>query len=805
MVNLANMLAASDPTYPGLHASSGGRLVALDGRQLPLKSARISAEATGGIARVVLEQTFVNPHAQRLAVRYLLPLPSEGAVSGFSFRLHDRVITGEIDRRARARERFERALVSGKTAALLEEDRDSLFTQELGNIPPNSELVAELVIDQPLVWLYEGAWEWRFPTVVGARYMGEEGRVRDAKKISVDVANGPLPTRAQLMLSIGDQLLAGRRPESPSHAMRVASAETRTQVVLDSATGVALDRDIVVRWPVAKPEVGVTVDCARPAAAEHNGKTYALLTLVPPDPTAKVAALPRDLIFLIDTSGSMGGTPLEQAKKVISLMIESLEDADRLELIEFGSAPRRWQKAPVVMTREGKKEALKWVRNLQASGSTEMRAAVLEALRPLRPDAQRQIVLITDGFVGFEREITREVLERLPRSSRLHTLGVGSSVNRTLTRPVARAGAGIEVVLGLDEDAERGAVRMIARTARPIVTELNIEGDGLLDVVPRRLPDLFAGAPVKIAVALDGDARTLRVRGKTAEGVWENRAQIAELPLGGGQQAIAARFAREAVEDREAHLAGGGDQSEIEADIERIGLEFQIATRLTSWIAISEDVKVDPKQQLMREVMPHELPYGTSMEGLGLRGAQPSNMMLGGPIVGAFAKASKSIAFEDDVDDLLDGGPSELSDIPVAVRRNREEVPMSVAPAEDEDVEVDAFMESTPVDRSVMERAAKMAPPEPRSPAKVPMSVMPAKRSVSGLAGAAPKSAGAPSHAGSSQPGPSQPEPQPQLMLHKEPSPLAKRKAAWKKYALWVAILAAIAVISAILRGWWLG
>jgi Ca-activated chloride channel homolog len=762
MVNLATMLAP-DPTIPARHPSNGGRLTTVDGRTLPLKHARVTAEATGGIARVVLQQTFINPHRDRLAVRYLLPLPSDGAVSGFSFRIGNRLITGEVDRRARARERFEQALVSGKTAALLEEDRDSLFTQEIGNIPPQSEIVAEIIIDQPLIWLYEGAWEWRFPTVVGPRYMGQEGRVADAKKLTVDVANAPISARIELALTIGDTLTPGRRPESPSHLLDIAASSRRTRVVLQAQEGARLDRDIVVRWPVVKPDVGVSIAAGRPAAVEHGGKKYALVTLVPPAPETNAPALARDLIFLIDTSGSMGGRPLEQAKRVVSLMIESLEDDDRLELIEFGSRPRRWQKEPVVMTREGKKQALKWVKELESSGGTEMRAAVLEALRPLRSDAQRQIVLVTDGYVGFEREIVREVHDRLPRGSRLHALGVGSAVNRSLTRAAARAGAGLEVVLGLDEDPERGAVRMIARTARPMVTELQLDCDGLIDVVPRRLPDLFAGAPVKIAVALMEGATELRVRGKTAEGVWEDGANVALLPLGGGQQAVAALFAREAVEDCEAHLAGGGDPAEIDRVIEQLGLEFQIATRLTSWVAITEERSVDPGAQLLRETMPHELPYGTSMEGLGLRAASApeagaaSRMRAGSGMADMMPRLAKKMAAApvsassdddaltlfggEDADqmaprDELDLGLDEMLSIPMERAPSPASLPPPAAkrrpsPAKKAEPELRSLSmprriteskpAATPEPERAMPRAGSASAPAPKTPEKIEM------------------------------------------------------------------------------------
>src|SRR5689334_2244012 len=145
-------------TNPAINTSNGARLVSTDGKTLPLKGAALAADACAGLARVVLTQTFANPYDEPLVVTYALPLPHDGAVSAFAFTIGGRKVTGEIDRRAAARERFERALSEGRSAALLEQDRASLFTQEIGNIPPKTEVVAEITIDQRLHWNDEGAW-----------------------------------------------------------------------------------------------------------------------------------------------------------------------------------------------------------------------------------------------------------------------------------------------------------------------------------------------------------------------------------------------------------------------------------------------------------------------------------------------------------------------------------------------------------------------------------------------------------------------------------------------------------------------
>lgn len=635
-------------------SSSGGSLVSLDGRVLPLRHTALQARAKGGVARTVVRQTFMNPTADALEVTYQLPLPVDGAVSGFRFELDGVEVVGEVDRKHRARERYEQALVEGRTAALLDQERPNLFTQRVGNIPPRSTVVCEVTVDQRLTWLDEGAWEWRFPTVVGARYLGAPGRVADADKVRVEASDKPLPHHLALELTVADAIPSGYGPESPTHPTESVRGDGAAVVTFREGEGARLDRDVVVRWPVAESLPGLALDVARaPDGASDAGSAYGLLTITPPAPAAKMKALPRDLIFLIDTSGSMGGKPLEQAARVASAMIDTLTERDRVELIEFSSEPRRWKVSPVYATEAYKREAVAWVKGLTAGGSTEMRAALMAALEPLRAGAQRQVVLITDGYIGFEREIVETVYQRLPGGCRLHTLGVGSSVNRALTGPAAQAGRGVEQVVGLDEDAERAARRLVERTHAPLLTELTVEGAGAVTVAPARLPDLFAASPVLISLKLGAPGTTVRVRAKSDRGSWEQTIRVPEVTAA-GSGAVRARFARDRVEDHELHLAAGGGASEIDRAIEAIGVDYQIATRLTSWVAVSRERTVDPAAKRRAETQPQEVPYGVSAEGMGLRAASGAV-----PVVAAVG---------DELDDLVmpmqaeEGGTMAFSD-----------------------------------------------------------------------------------------------------------------------------------------------
>jgi Ca-activated chloride channel family protein len=680
------------------NTSTGGRLVSVDGRALPLTQANLQADAIAGVVRVTLEQTFRNPHAEPLTVTYSLPLPADGAVSGFSFKVGGELVVGEVDTRQQARTRFDEAVLSGRTAALLDQERSSLFTQQVGNVPPRTEVVCRVQIDQKLAWLPDGCWEWRFPTVVAPRYLGAEGRVADGARVSIEVADRELPVKLGLTLSVRDRLVDASRPESVTHSLHTEHLVGRTEVRFADERGASLDRDVVVRWKVAGLTPGVAVD-----TYERGGRTFALVTLVPPLAEAKMAAVPRDLIVLLDTSGSMGGGPIDQARRVTAALVDSLTDQDQLELIEFSSTARRWKRGSVNATAANRRDAQAWLARLQASGGTEMRTGILEALAPLRKDAQRQVVLITDGLIGFESEVVQAIAHQLPRGSRVHTIGVGSGVNRSLTQPAARAGRGVELILGLGEDVEVTVKRLLARTTAPLVTNLELTGASLVTQAPARLPDLYAGAPAMISVEVRG-TEPLVVIGETANGPLHETVSLRAVSQ--GSPAVATLFARELVEDLELSLASGAQKSEVDRSVEKLGLEFQISTRLTSWIAVSAQPTVDPRAPRRTETMPQNLAYGLSVEGVGLRA--PSGLpqqATAGAAPTALRRAS----------------PARLSAAPIVGSAKQEAGPVALEDAEEGEALAEERLEvGRPMRHS--EAAASGAPaPAPQAPGAAPM------------------------------------------------------------------------------------
>jgi len=277
----------------------------VDGRTYPLRSAYIRGRAEGGLAQSTLIQEFANPHEEPLEVLYTMPLPADGAVLGYTIRIGERVIRGEIEPRDKAMATYKEALYSGRTAGLLEQDRADTFRQRLGNVPPGTDVRVEIDVLHPLAFLAAvdetgPLWEYRFPTVVGVRYEGAPGRVPDRERLDVDRDTaGGIPTRVGLSLTVADDVVTGGGIASPSHGIVCVANAVGTHVTL--AEDARLDRDLVVRWPACTDDAGVRV--VEGGGLPGDEGRYALVTLTPPRVPA--SAWKRDLTVLIDSSGSM--------------------------------------------------------------------------------------------------------------------------------------------------------------------------------------------------------------------------------------------------------------------------------------------------------------------------------------------------------------------------------------------------------------------------------------------------------------------------------------------------------------------
>ena len=694
-------------------------LTTVDGRRYPLRGARIAARAEGGIALSTLTQQFENPYDEPLEVEYTLPLPVDGAVLGFTIRMGDRVIRSEVENRERAEKAYRDALFQGRTAGLIEQVRPDTFSQKLGNVPPRTPVEVAIEVIHPLAFLSGAAetvrpgwgeepdeestsdvsmgraaqqWEYRFPTVAGVRYQGTPGQVPDAGLLSPDRdTDGAIPARFELALAI-EGAVSAAPPVSPSHAIVATREEEAFQVGFDQ--GERLDRDVVVRWEAATPAVGVRAVEGRGLPGDEG--RYALVTLVPPAAPRKTLA--RDLTVLIDASGSMSGQPLDLARRVVEAMLRSLGAGDRFELIAFASGVERLTRGLEEAGVRSLEQALKRLRALEAGGATDMVAGIAEAMRADRRGAQRQVILVTDGQIGFEHEVVSRVADE--QDVRVHAVGVGAAVNRSLTQQAAFAGRGVELLVTDTADADRAAARLIAATAGPVLTQLRVEGSALRGEQVSRHHDLFAGRPLLFTAELAAAGGAIEFTGELAGEPWSHRIEvppagaqspadpIAESEPASGSTGwkrtplpLGALHGRALVAEYELGMDPADLRRRGSDRIERCALRHRIASSRTSLVAIAEEPSVDPRAPRRRERLAVELPAGVSAEGVGLCGGDramsfgPDFCQASMPHPGAMADTSYAppsrMRLRRGPDD--DGGAEALRKIREEVRKRIEE------------------------------------------------------------------------------------------------------------------------------------
>ena len=507
--------AAEDPAPRSQDAASGKLFVrTLPGGELiaaPLLSTEVKIAVSGLVARAQVRQSFRNAGTDWVEGVYVFPLPENSAVDRLRLRIGERTVEGRIAEREAAQREYTAARNEGRRVGLVEQERPNMFTTSIANIGPSETIVVEIEY-QDTPRFDHGAFELRFPLVVGPRYIpgnplvastrgwaGVTDLVADADRITPpvrDPAEGPgNPVTIEVTLDAGMALAEVR---SATHRIVVTPAEQNRMHVRLADETVPADRDFELTWAPAvgtAPRAGLFVE-------HRDGESHLLLMIVPPDrPAPEVRTLPREAIFIIDTSGSMAGTSIVQAKAALRLALDRLSPRDRFNIIEFNSTASALFGSAQLADAEALRKARNFVDGLRANGGTEMRAALDLALDGRRdPGRIRQIVFLTDGLVGNEAALFPKIVEGLG-DSRLFTVGIGSAPNQWFMTRGARAGRGTFTNISRIEEVERRMSALFEKLEKPVLTDLAARWPAGVTVegYPDPLPDLYAGEPVVIA------------------------------------------------------------------------------------------------------------------------------------------------------------------------------------------------------------------------------------------------------------------------------------------------------------------
>ena len=497
----------------------------------PLRHTDMRAGISGFLARVSVTQTFENTASQSIEAVYTFPLPENAAVDDMTIQIGSRTVRGVIRKSEEARAIYEKAKQTGHVAALLDQQRPNIFTQSVANILPGEQVTVSLSYLQTLDY-ENGSYQFVFPMVVGPRYIpgepiGKQGggwapdtdQVPDASKITPPVT--PKGTRAGHDISIELAIDSGVpliELSSSSHAIEIDRTGASSAVVKLKNLAEIPNKDFILKYDVAGEQISDAIlSQAEPqpqSQAELQVKTqtvsraksavggYFTLILQPPAALPESDITPKELIFVLDTSGSMHGFPIEKAKEVINHALDELYPSDTFNLITFSGDTRILFPEPVFPTAENIAKARAVLNAQHGGGGTVMMKAIQAALAPSdSQDHLRIACFLTDGYVGNDLDIIAEV-QKHP-NARVFAYGIGSSVNRFLIESMAKAGRGdSEVVTLNDKDkADEAAHRLYQRLRAPVLTDISIDWHGLpvTDVYPKALPDLFTGKPLVIS------------------------------------------------------------------------------------------------------------------------------------------------------------------------------------------------------------------------------------------------------------------------------------------------------------------
>ncbi len=599
---------------PGGHAQpyrseTGGelRIRGADGKVFgacPLQNTDVDADIAGYITRVHVRQIFTNPLNRKIEAVYVFPLPQDSAVDEMVMSIGDRRIVGKVQEKRQARKTYETAKSTGHVAGLLDQERPNIFTQSVANIEPGARVVIDISYVETLKY-EDGVFTFIFPMVVGPRYMpgsaighigtgttDDTARVPDASKISPRIAAPP--TRAGHDIRMTVRIDAGAElfdVKSELHAIQVLQSSPDHAVVTLQNEGEIPNRDFILRYRIAAEAIKDAF-----FVQPFPGGAYFTLALLPPRRVAPVEAMPREMIFVIDRSGSQEGFPIEKAKETMRRCIETMNPNDTFDLLSFSTDVTSFFGSPQVNTPSNRAKALQYLDGVRADGGTEMLPAIHAVLdRPADPHRMRIVCFMTDGFVGNDFEIIDAVKKRAG-TARLFSFGIGNSVNRFLLDGIAYAGRGEVEYVTLEKDGSAAAERFHDRIQSPVLTDLRIDWGGLsVDAVyPRQLPDLYSDKPILVHGLLKGPLEgTIMLHGRTTQAPFLRRIPLALANSQEPHSALASLWARAKVKDLMmqdmAGLQSGRIRDDLKQAITDLGVRFRMMTQFTSFIAVEAD------------------------------------------------------------------------------------------------------------------------------------------------------------------------------------------------------------------------
>lgn len=557
----------------------------------PMVETKVDIHVTGLVARTKVSQSFSNPSDDWVNGIYVFPLPQNAAVDQLRMQIGERTIVGEIHPKREAKRIYEQAKSEGKKASLLEQKRTNMFTNNVANIGPGESI--EVTIEyQQMVDYQSGQFSLRFPMTVAPRYMPENyqsGSIEEngwtAPQPGLVISDDTAPSlSSENKVALKVELTPGfaiNEITSEFHSIKQKQNNATTyQIEIDGST--VANRDFVLKWSAA--------GSANPQAA-HFSQTlgddqYGLIMLMPPQVEKEaLRTIPREVVFILDTSGSMSGDSLHQAKTALFMAIMGLKSTDSFNLVEFNSHARALWSYSRAASDINKQSARAFVQGLEANGGTNMRPALEIALnKTLGDDLQRvkQVIFITDGSVGNDLELVAYIADNIA-NSRLFTVGIGAAPNSYFMREAAAMGKGSFTYIGSVASVKEKMEELFSKLENPTLTGLFADFSADVEVYPKQLPDLYLGEPILISYKARVPLHDLYVSGVTQDQAWS---KVLALDTSAKQNGLNVLWARRKITQLTRDRMVSSEKDELKAQIEDVAMQHHLVSAYTSLVAV---------------------------------------------------------------------------------------------------------------------------------------------------------------------------------------------------------------------------
>ena len=608
---IASSNSQEKQSNPVNEAESGSMLFKFDDDSSIMQIAldtEVQMDITGNINRVIVEQIFTNPSDMWAEGVYVFPLPEDSAVDRLRMYVDERVIEGQIHEKEEAKKIYEKAKSEGKSASLVEQQRPNIFTTNVANIAPGGSIKVAIEYQQA-VSISNNRYSVRFPMVVGDRYVPgtptytpddslgvsfNTTEVSDASMITPISENHvrelidenyetDLPVRISINLNTGFDVAS---LNSTYHKVNIESLNQPTKYI-SLAEAAQLDRDFELTWSANmshEPEVALF-------AQENDNNIYLLMMAIPPkNDVFKKSDRARELIFIIDSSGSMSGGSMRQAKDSLYEALERLKPSDRFNIIDFDSGFEPLFDSAKMANQSHMNEAKRFIRKIDADGGTEMFKPIDFALKSRDSESSkflRQIVFITDGQSGNEEAIFNNVSYNI-RNDRFFTIGIGSAPNSYLLTKLADFGRGAFTYIGSQKEVRQKMNRLFEMLESPALTDIqvNFPPEITSELARDVIYDLYAGETITAAFKMNALPDSLEISGKTIDGVFNKTITIDKLSNTSGVDTLWARRKIDRLTDFYNNTYAQSNKDSARRDITNLALDYHLVSRFTSLVAV---------------------------------------------------------------------------------------------------------------------------------------------------------------------------------------------------------------------------